>query len=50
MVENFPKILTTMIVGYGLSTLISYKYNTFTKAKLQISEIKDKKLYLHSVH
>ena len=32
MVENFPKILTSMVVGYGLATLISYKYNTYTKA------------------
>jgi hypothetical protein len=50
MSVNVGKYVILAGISYGTSTLISYKYNQFTKAQTEMREVTDQKKYLHSVH
>ena len=43
-------LVTNAIVGYGMASFFSYRYNLITKAQMDLKDIKDKKGHLLKTH
>lgn len=41
MTANVNKYIWSAVLGYGGSTLVSYKYNQYTKAQMELKEVTD---------
>ena len=44
------RMMFQVVLGYGVATYTSYRYNQLTKAQNDLRSIEDKRAYLHSIH